>query len=517
VPKTPKRRTARTARHALVDALASPTSYPRGVETVRVVETHISVVFLTGTYAYKIKKPLKLPFLDFSTLARRRHFCREEVRLNRRLAPSLYLGVVPIGGSPKAPRIGGKPAIEYAVKMREFPSDALLDARLAQGAVTADALTDFATRLAAFHRALKPVARDYTDADASRGALDNIAQLRRCVSTRETKDVDALEGWTKRELDSLRGAFTRRASAGVHRECHGDLHLQNVLWHENAIEAFDALEFDPRLREIDPISEVAFLAMDLVAHERSDLAYRFVNRYLEESGDYDGVHVLRFYLAYRALVRAKVAAIKRAQSGQRAAGVDYVATAVALARPRTPVLLITHGLSGSGKTYLTDELVGRLPALRVRSDLERKRLHGLTALSHSGSALGQGLYSSAQGARTYETLAAAADALLRHGFDAIVDATFLRRRDRLEFRQVAAFNAARFAILECHASPGELRRRVAKRASEGNDASEADLAVLEHQLRTVEPLDGAELRSTVRVDTERAIDYARLAATVVRR
>jgi aminoglycoside phosphotransferase family enzyme/predicted kinase len=517
VPKARSRRKDSAARRTLVDALASPACYPGEVQAVRVVETHISVVFLTGTYAYKIKKPLKLPFLDFSTLARRRHFCREEVRLNRRLAPSLYLGIVPIGGSPKAPRVGGKPAIEYAVKMREFPADALLDAKLAEGAVTAEALTDFAARLAAFHRGLKPVARDYTDADASMDALGNVAQLRRYVSTRGAKDVDSLEAWTKREIDSLRGVFTRRASAGAHRECHGDLHLQNVLWHQGAIEAFDALEFDPRLREIDSMSEVAFLAMDLIAHERADLAYRFVNRYLEESGDYDGVHVLRFYLAYRALVRAKVAAIKRAQSGQPASDVDYVATAVGLVEPRTPLLLITHGLSGSGKTHLTQELVGRLPALRVRSDLERKRLHGLAALSRSGSAIGQGLYSAAEGTRTYVALAAAADTLLRHGFDAIVDATFLRRRDRLEFRQVAAANAARFAILECRASADELKSRVARRASGGKDASEAGLAVLEHQLRTAEPLDDAELRSTVRVDTERPTDYARLAAAITRR
>lgn len=507
----------RAPTRTLVDALASPACYPHDVRAVRVIETHISVVFLTGRYAYKIKKPLKLPFLDFSTLARRHHFCREELRLNRRLAPSLYLGVVPIGGSAAAPRVGRTPAIEYAVKMRQFAQDALLDAKLAQGAVEPEALADFAGRLAAFHGRLRPVNRRATDADARELALRNVAELRSCAARGRAREIDTLEAWTERELGALAGTFTRRAAAGAHRECHGDLHLQNVLLHDGAIEAFDALEFDPALREIDVLSEVAFLAMDLAAHGRTDLAYRFVNRYLETSGDYDGVHVLRFYLVYRALVRAKVAAIKQAQTGRRVRGPDYLATARALTARRTPLLLITHGLSGSGKTHLTEELIGRLPALRVRSDLERKRLHGLGALARTASAVGQGLYSAAEGGRTYAALAAAADTMLRHGFDAIVDATFLRRRDRLEFRQVAAANAARFAILECHASARELKRRVTSRQRAGRDASEADLAVLEHQLRTVEALDAAERRSTVRVDTERTVHFGRLAAALARR
>jgi aminoglycoside phosphotransferase family enzyme/predicted kinase len=513
VPAARQRRTAKSAPAALVDALARPACYPHEVTAVRVVETHISVVFLTGRYAYKIKKPLKLPFLDFSTLARRKHFCGEEVRLNRRLAPSLYLGVVPIGGTRATPRIGAEPAIEYAVKMRQFPSDALLDAALARDAVPAEALASFATRLAAFHRGLTPVAHERTGADALREALDNLAELRDRVPG-NAASLEMLAAWTRREAHGLDGVFTRRAAAGAHRECHGDLHLQNVLCHEGSIEAFDALEFDVRLREIDTLSEVAFLAMDLAAHGRSDLAYEFLNAYLETSGDYDGVHVLRFYLVYRALVRAKVAAIKRAQSGERAADVDYLGTATLLARRRRPLLLITHGLSGSGKTHLTDELVGRLPALRVRSDLERKRLHGLDALARSSSGLGRGIYSAADGTRTYAVLAAAADTMLRHGFDAIVDATFLRERERLEFRQIAAFNDARFAVLECRASARELRRRIVSRASKGTDASEADIAVLEQQLRTAEPLTAAELRSAVQVDTERPVDRGRLAAAL---
>jgi hypothetical protein len=277
--------------------------------------------------------------------------------------------------------------------------------------------------------------------------------------------------------------------------------------------AFDALEFDRALRDIDVVSEAAFPTMDLRAHGRSDLAYEFLNRYLEVTGDYDGVEVLRFYLVHRALVRAKVAAIKRAQGGADEHDRDnYLATALELAAPTQPRLIITHGLSGSGKTSVTDELLSRLPALRARSDVERKRLHGLGASARTGSALGGGLYAAEPTSRTYAALADIADRLLRNGDTALIDATFLQRRERLEFRQIAAANAARFVILECAASPAELRRRVAARERARRDASEANLAVLEHQLRTHDPLDRAERRATIRVDTERPIRYANLAA-----
>ncbi|HSC14574.1 MAG TPA: AAA family ATPase, partial [Gammaproteobacteria bacterium] len=230
-------------------------------------------------------------------------------------------------------------------------------------------------------------------------------------------------------------------------------------------------------------------------------------------GDYGGVDVLPFYLVYRALVRAKVAAIKAAQSAAEGHDAErYLATAAELSARGRPLLVITHGLSGSGKTTVTDELVSFLPAIRARSDLERKRLHGLEPLARSGSALGAGLYGAAESRKTYAALADIADGLLRNGQNALIDATFLRRSERLDFRQIAAANAARFAILDCAASPAELRRRVGERARKGRDASEADMAVLEHQLATVEPLDRAERRHAVTVDTERDIRYAKVAA-----
>ncbi|HJR69347.1 MAG TPA: AAA family ATPase [Gammaproteobacteria bacterium] len=500
----------------LAEALTNPKCYGHDVDKIRLVETHISFVLLTGPYAYKLKKPLKLPFLDFSTRARRRHFCLEELRLNRRLARELYLGVVPIGGSSAAPRVGRKPAIEYAIKMRQFDTRAELDEVLARGELPRAALEQFATDLARFHTALPPVKVSHAAAAIRASALDNFATLERYVRGTAQHDLRVLRSWTERESARLAAVFERRAAGGAHRECHGDLHLKNLLYRDGAVVAFDALEFDRRLREIDVVSEVAFLAMDLCAARRADLAFSFLNRYFEASGDYDGIEVLRFYLVYRALVRAKVDAIKSAQTRRSRRNDTYLRAAVALSAPARPLLLVTHGLSGSGKTHVTNELVARLPALRVRSDLERKRLHGLAALARTASAVGQGLYGAAASRRTYAALAVTADRLLRHGFNAVVDAAFLRRAERLAFRQVAAANGARFAILHCAAPEAELKVRIAQRSAEGRDASEATFAVLLEQLRDREPLDRAERRATVRVATQRRIRYENLLARLAK-
>jgi aminoglycoside phosphotransferase family enzyme/predicted kinase len=514
------RRRARGARspaaRSLPEALRDPRCYGAGVHEVRLVETHLSWVFLTGRYAYKVKKPVKLPFVDFSTLKLRKRFCDEELRVNRRFAPQLYRGVVPIGGTRAAPRIGRTPAFEYAVKMREFPSGARLDRSLAKDLVPRAAFAELGARLAELHTRLPRVRGAAVD-EIGAAALRNIAELEPMMERAERQKIEALREWTERQLARLGPVFARRAAAGALRECHGDLHLQNLLWSDGEIVAFDALEFDRKLRDIDRLSEIAFLAMDLHAHGRADLAYEFTSRYLEAGGDYDGIDVLPFYRVQRALVRAKVAAIKRAQSAADGHEAErYLATALDLAAPKTPLLVITHGFSGSGKTTVTDELVSALHAIRARSDLERKRLHGLAPTARSGSGLGTGLYAAGGTGRTYAALAEIADGLLRNGENALIDAAFLRRSDRLDFRQVAAANGARFALLDCVASPAELRRRIRARARHGRDASEADLAVLDRQLWTADPLDRAERRHAVTVDTDRDIRYAEIAARLRR-
>jgi uncharacterized protein len=503
---------------ALVRGLLDPAAYPHETESIELIETHISWVLLTGPYAYKVKKPLALPFLDFSTLEQRKHFCDEELRLNRRLAPQLYLDVVPIGGRPDAPRIGAKPAIEYAVKLRQFAPDASADRRLEANAISIDAMARFAEQLAGFHQSLPPVGAP----PIPRHAMDNVAELGQALSRAGgARSLSQLEAWTEAQCNVLRDVFDARARAGFIREGHGDLHLENLVVIDGELLPFDALEFDRELRCVDVIDETAFLAMDLTAHGRSDLAACFLNRYLEITGDYAGTRLFEFYFVYRALVRAKVRAIKASQPHARRSLTESVAPYLRLAErsivARRPLLLITHGLSGSGKTTITNELIPRLPAVRIRSDLERKRLHGIAPDEHADLGVGADRYDRDSTDATYRELERFAEDALRGGLDTIVDATFPSRARRDAFRELAARASACFMILDCAAPEETLRDRVRTRAAARSDASEATLAVLESQLKNVEPIAAAEAAVTLRVDTAAAIDYDALSAALLER
>lgn len=505
-------------RPPLIESLARPGVLPDARAPVRILETHISWVLLTDGHAYKIKKPVELPFLDFRELAERKRLCEEELRLNRRLAPGWYLDVVPIGGTPEMPQVGAMPAIEYAVRMRRFPDGARLDEALAAGAVSAEAIAAFGARLAEFHASLpglpNVLAPRAEAAIVTRAAEDNLRDLApRLAGSALEMPLARLAAWTKERNAAVQGLLAARLEGSAQRDCHGDLHLANLMLVDGEIVAFDALEFDPRLREIDVASEAAFTAMDLMAHDRTDLAYVFLTRYLETGGDYDGVAVLRYYLVYRALIRAKVSAL----AGERpdlAAVAPYVEIAAALLAPRRPLLTITHGLSGSGKTHLTNELLGPLGALRARSDLERKRLHGLSAGASSHSPVGGGLYDATSTEATYGRLAAVASLCLREGFDTIVDAAFLARAERARFRALAHDAGAGFAILHCTAPPAVLRARIAARAARPGEVSEAKQEVLEYQLAHAEALTAEEQALAVTVDTDEVLDRAELGAAL---
>jgi len=499
----------------LADALSEPRAYPDSPAAVSHLETHISHVYLTGTHAYKVKKPLDLGFLDFSTLEKRRRCCQDELRINRRLAPDLYLDVVPITGTAAAPSVEGKgEAIEYAVKMREFPQTGVLTEVLARGALTPDIIDDIALQVARFHTGLPPA-----DADTTFGTPDsimlpaqqNFAQLAPLLTDPADRAMlETLASWTEAQHAALAERLTQRKRDGFIRECHGDLHLGNIVLIDAGVRIFDAIEFNAQLRWIDVISEVAFLVMDLVQRGRADLGWRFLNRYLEHTGDYAGVRVLRYYLVYRALVRAKVAAIRAAQADVAAAQRQaleakcrkHLKVAHDFASHVSAALVIHHGVSGSGKTTASQTILETVGAVRVRSDVERKRLHGMAAIQHSGAAVGKGLYDPASTQATYARLADAAEDIVHGGFVALVDATFTRRTDRDAFHALAMRLQVPFGIAEFTASPTTLRARVVRREQEGTDASEAGIAVLEHQLRTCEPLTADEQTFTTRFDTD---------------
>jgi aminoglycoside phosphotransferase family enzyme/predicted kinase len=504
----------------LFAALSNPECYPHPVSGVRVLETHISWVLLTGEYAYKIKKPVYLGFLDFSTLGLRRHYCEEELRLNRRLAPELYVELVEIRGTPRAPRIEGDgPLLEYAVRMREFPQESLASRALARGAFDAPQVDALATVVAEFH-GRAPLARAHEsfgtpDAVLS-AALQNFEQmLPLAQDAPDDRALRALRRWTEREFASRHGALAARKHLGFVRECHGDLHLGNIVLLDGRPVPFDCIEFNDSLRWIDVMNEAAFLAMDLEDRGRGDLRWRFLNRYLEATGDYAGLDVLPFYLVYRALVRAKVHLMRSRQPGLRRtekarlarAFQEYLRLAERLAAPERAALILAHGPSGCGKTTFTQPLVEVLGAIRLRSDLERKRLHDLAPLAPSGSGIGSGIYTAEATAATYRRLGELAQDALRSGFSIVVDAAFLRRSERDAFRAIAEVLDAPFMILDFHAPQEVLRARVVKRLARADDASEANLAVLEHQLAVREPLTPAEMSVAFAVDATALISH----------
>lgn len=480
----------------------------RLVEVLRVklkatlVETHISWVLLGEEFAWKIKKPVRLSFLDFGDLAKRQHLCEEELRLNRRLAPSLYLDVVPIRGTPADPSLGAGagPVIEYALRMKRFADGSLLSERLAAGQLAPAQLDRLAQHLAAFHRlaepapASSPYGAPTLIEEAVFRVLEGLSQ-HGCAS-----DCAVLQPWLNAKALQLRDVWLQRKAEGRVREGHGDLHLANVVVLGDDVTAFDCIEFDPALRSIDVLSDVAFLVMDLLAHDRSDLAFRFLNTYLDASGDQAGLPVLRYYLVYRALVRGLVGRLAVAQ-GKAPQGPDYLALAKRLTAPDDARLLIMHGVSGSGKSVVAQQLLERAQAIRLRSDVERKRLFGLQALDHS-SAHGQGqVYEAEATQRTYARLRELAGCALSAGYRVIVDATFLRAADRDDFHRLANELRVPFTILHCHAPPDTLRERVRQRRARGDDASEADLLVLERQLVVCEPLHAQEQVCAITVDT----------------
>ena len=461
----------------------------------RLIETHISWVILSGGFAYKLKKPLNLGFLDFSTLDKRHACCEAEIRLNRRLAPNIYLEVVPVTGSENAPRLGGDgPVLEWAVKMHAFPADATLDREARLGAEQIDAIAD---RVAVFHATIEPA-----PATSAFGSPDsvmapvaaNFVHLRSLTPPDELLPrLQRLEAWSLAEGERLRDHFAARKARGFVRECHGDLHLGNIAWVAGEPLIFDAIEFNPDLRFIDVVNEIAFLTMDLRHRGRDDLAWRCLNRYLEQTGDYPGLAALPYYQVYRAMVRAKVAAILAAQHGGDLAECrDYLDLAERLAAGPAPALVLMHGVSGSGKTWHSSHLLAALGAVRLRSDVERKRLFGLAAEESSAGVPG-GIYTPDAGERTLARLLELARLLLGTGFAVIVDATFIKQDWRQPMTALAAELRVPWFIAAAEADPAVLRQRITDRQRLGQDASEAGLEVLGAQLANIDPFTPEEL------------------------
>ncbi|HYD61231.1 MAG TPA: AAA family ATPase [Noviherbaspirillum sp.] len=478
-------------------------------DTCTLHETHISWVLVAGRFAWKFKKAVRFDFLDFSTLEQRRFFCEEEVRLNRRFAPGIYLDVVPVTGSTAQPVMGGAgQAIEYAVRMQAFDQNALWSRRAQQGLLTGTEIDRFALRLAQFHEraevspaespwclpsALQKIADD---------TLDTIIALLPPGQAR--RDTEMLQDWEWQQRELLHDAFMQRKASGRIRECHGDLHCGNVLTLDDSVGAFDCIEFNESLRRIDVMNDIAFTCMDLRSRGLGHFAARLLNGYLEACGDHEGLRVFHYYEVHRALIRCKVAMLRAAQEAvpaaaeqSRAEAMRYLSFAKARRERRRPIILITHGFSGSGKSTLARFAVEALDAIQLRSDVERKRSYGVSPQQRGTD----DMYAQDVTERVYVHLRELARTVVEAGWPVIVDATFLMRAQRQAFFSLARELDVAFAILDARAEIAEMRRRISRRIRQDNDASDAGEAILERQLACHEPFSDEEIPYVIEIDT----------------
>lgn len=494
----------------LIEALQNKSLYDHPVESFQLLETHISWVLLTGPYAYKLKKPVDLGFVDFSTLELRNKYCREELRLNRRLAPELYREVIPITGTEKTPEFNGTgEIIDYAVQMVQFPQDRLLSVAISENRLTVEHINQLAEEVAEFHAKIAVAGADLewgTPEKVLAPVEENFRHVTELFSGDETilGQLDLIRAENESCFQELFTLFQQRKTQGYIRECHGDMHLGNMILSERGVTLFDCLEFNAGLRWVDVMSEVAFVVMDLEDRGRADFAMQFLNRYLELTGDYAGVPLLRFYLSYRAMVRAKVAAIRLSQAKLadtvanqvRDEFQSYLKLAKNYVVNTEPWLLLTHGVSGSGKSYGSELMLKGMPAIRIRSDVERKRLQGEQQIPDSE------LYSVETTRLVYEQLCCLAEVIISAGWTVIVDATTLKVWQRTLFYDLSEKLQIPFQLVVFSASQEQLESRIRERERNGDDPSDATPEILKLQLGELDPLDENELKQSVAIPVD---------------
>lgn len=493
----------------LIHSLQNRSLFDHSVSEFEILETHISWILLTGEYAYKIKKPVNFEFVDFSSLEKRCFCCYEELRLNRRLAADLYIDVCPITGSEEAPSIGGPgPVIEYMVKMRQFDQRNLLSNLIRQKAIADHHIHSLAGRVAEFHQRIEFAGSESgygTPEQIYRWVEQNFEQIRPLLPSRS--QLDRLQSWTEHRFSRIEDLFWQRKHGAHIRECHGDLHLGNIALIDDELTIFDGIEFNPELRWIDSISEIAFLLMDLYDKNQLPMANLFLDRYLAVTGDYDGLGVLPFYLVYRALVRAKISLLSAGQTVTQhpthSVSADYqgyLDLAMRFTRRKPAVLYITHGLAGSGKSTLAGKMARQHGVIRIRSDVERKRIFGLSAAQRTGSGPQSGIYCADATRYTYNHLNKHAEKVLKAGYSVVIDAGFLQQWQRRMFQKLARELDVEFAILDLRAPVQELRQRITDRWEKNNDPSEATLEILELQLSKQQPLTLEELACSITIE-----------------
>ena len=486
----------------VITALLDPAQYEdENLSRVELLQTQMSFVLLTGRYAYKIRKPVNLGYVDYSTLEKREHFSRTELELNRRLCPDSYLGLVPVTRHRGKIRLGdGGEIVDYAVKMKRLPQNGMMDRLLETGGLTAEMVMAVARRMAEFHQkaATGGEIDTFGSLETIRGNVrENFEQSRPYIGRALSQaHFDALQGYFDRFLETGESLFARRVAEGKIRDCHGDLHSAHVNFNGDDICVYDCIEFNDRFRYGDTASEIAFLAMDLDRHGRSDLKQVFVSEYVRYHNDRGLYALLKFYQAYRAHIRAKVACFKlddpfvpdEEKAAELARAVGYFDLALAYTLPR-PRLFITSGLTGCGKSTVAAALTRHLGLRHISSDINRKKLAGIEPGSPAPAAYAEGLYSPDMTRRTYDAMLGEAEKTLAGGGSVILDATFLKKSDRARALRLAEQYSAEPVIIECRLDEKEAVTRLEQRAAEPGNVSDGCQAVYERQRADAEPVD----------------------------
>lgn len=507
----------------LVQELLHPAAYPHPVAEVQLLQTHISYVFLAGEYAYKVKKPVNFGFVDFSTLAKRRYYCRQEVLLNRRLCSDVYLGVVRI--RERRGRIaveGPGRVVEYAVQMRRLPAERMLDRLIASPQALfshrdRDLVRRVAERLAAFHANAEtnPQIAAYGDRAIRYSWEENFQQWASFIGDTITAEQDqVLRVYGDTFFARCRDVLQRRVQELRIRDCHGDLRSDAICFVDGVC-IFDCLEFNRRLRYTDVAGDVGFLAMDLEYRGRQDLAEAFVQHYVEVSGDTDLRAIIEFYKCYRACVRGKVESLRSADvhieprewRAARKAARRYFQLACRYAVSLPPAfLIITCGLPATGKSSLARRLAERAGVTVLSSDVVRKGLAGLGPGERRFEPFRRGIYAPAFTDRTYRALLDAARPLLAAGQTVVLDASFAQQKHRRWAMRLAAETGAQFLCVECRATDTVIAERLAHRLREGRDPSDARWDIYLAQKRAFQPVTELPAERHVVVNTERPLE-----------
>jgi aminoglycoside phosphotransferase family enzyme/predicted kinase len=506
----------------LVEAMLRPRFYPDSPARVALKQTHISYVFIAGDFVYKIKKPVHFAFLDCSKLADRFRYCCEEVRLNARLSPRVYLGVFAIlkrGDSfVLGPEVHAEhpEAVEYAVKMRRLPEGRMLDVLSASGRADSAMIRAIAARIAEFH-ASAPSSRGWTYGSAAaiwRAVIEEVAQNEAFIGHTLGKDqFAAIDAFCRAFITAHWRALNDRALEGRVREGHGDLRAEHIslAGDKNEIDVIDCVEFSERLRYGDVASEIAFLAMDLDRLGAPGLGDELVEAYAEITGDEELAVLIPFYKCYRAIVRGKVESLRSLErevgdaerERARRLASSYYALACRYARGASPALIVVCGLSGSGKSTVARVLQHRKGFKAINSDRVRKRLGSVAPHEHVRAEYGANIYSDRFTQITYDTMLAEAESLLHDGRGAILDATFKATADRQLALAMAARRGVPVLFVECIVSQDEAIRRLEQRASIKGEVSDATPEVYVRQRAQFEPIREIPPRNHLRIDTTR--------------